>query len=152
MAPCSNQVTFLDPGFVTLVTKFSDVLGVGAATRTINVIDDGRPHVKIRSPRRDTANGNEFVAMAADGATLTLLANTTPIGASYSFTWSATDDKGITSTLPGSTASINYAANLGVPDCGGKRVKFTVMISDATGQPAHDDVPVIFVAPTCDPI
>ncbi len=150
-APCSNQVTFLNPGTVAVTTKFSDVLGVGSATRTVNVVNDGRPHVAITAPKADELNGAEYVAMAADGATLILTAAAVPAGVTYPFTWSLTDDKGITSVVPGSTASISYAANFGLGGCEGKRVKFTAMIADAAGQPAHDDVIVIFHSPTCDP-
>jgi subtilisin family serine protease len=149
---CVRQETFASPGAVVLTSSYSDVLGMATATRSINVVDDGLPHVKIKAPQRDQFDGPRAVALIPDGDPLGVLAGSVPVGATFAYSWTITAEGQATSSLTTALQSTSIPINYALGNCAHIEGTVTVMISDAAGHVDDDSIPVIFFSKTCNPI
>lgn len=143
LAGCSTQFTFLNPGTVQ-VNALMTVDGLqGTGTRTLSVISDGKLHVKIRSPQRDT----DLNAHLQLDTPVTLSAASTEDGVdTVTYTWSIFQVIGnslsVPVVTPGATLT-GQSVNFTMPDpgCGSNiTLRIKVVAVDSLGSSSSDQI------------
>ncbi len=148
---CILQQIFGLPGAAVVTTSFSDILGTASASRTINIVDDGLPHIKITFPVRDGIEGRLPVANATDGDILPLSVVSTPPGTPYDYTWTVSAVGEATYSFVTPLTNTSTAPNYDLRSCSHTRATITVAITDSLGHMAHDSIPVTVFSDHCDP-
>jgi cytoskeletal protein CcmA (bactofilin family) len=146
---CRRQDVFSLAGGYKLTAAYTDAQGSGAAFRTIEAYNDGKPHVKITSPLGfpDEAS-THLLAVVSSGSTVALDAAAVPFGGQFDYTWIFTPVGGESSVI-GEMKTFDWPTS-GLQNCDYIRGTLTVSIADSMGNLASDTIDVKITAP-CPP-
>jgi hypothetical protein len=132
-------------GTGSVVVRLSNQFGQTTATRTVTLVDDGLPHVRITNPTRTetTSTPGVLEALVDVRTPVSLQAVAVPAGRPVTFTWQATlPESGL--VLIGNGQPLNWVVPVVPPNCTRLRGTITVKATDADGNIAEETLPVQF--------
>lgn len=145
---CVIQEVFPGPGDASVLAEVTRFGLTGSAARSLVLVDDGKPHVKITSPSRTRMLpvSNTFGATASVPGQVTVQAASTPsTGLTY---WWVVNTPSGPAHYPGGpqlTFSVPYPVP---PNCSPAiESSVQVIVTDADGNMASDTLPIVYEGP-----
>lgn len=154
---CQIDVSSFGVGTDRVVVTLNQNGLVGATSRTVNMVDDGKLHVRITSPARVDNLGDlvtPILGLDVGPPTKSVAfgASVVPAGGTVTYDWFATPPDGGPELIPGSgTSAVIWTPTLPSGNCVKKTYTIGVRATDSDGNVDYDSMLVKFRGPCIQP-